>query len=177
MAVSYRTPTPADARALTQLGRETYQTTFAYVPYPAADLAAFLATSYDPLRWTNELADPDYRWQIAEVDSELVGYIRLGLRPTLDYATGGRRVIELKQLYLHAEWQGHGIGQQLMAWAIEQARELAAELILLSVFNENYHAQQFYQRHGFIHVANSQFLVGTHVDHEFIYALDLTKLA
>ncbi len=42
----------------------------------------------------------------------------------------------------------------------------------ISVWSENYGAQRFYGRQGFVHVGEYAFLVGEQRDREFIYRRD-----
>ena len=53
------------------------------------------------------------------------------------------------------------------------ARGWGGDAVQLSVFSENFGAQRFYRRHGFAHVAEIDFWVGNHRDHEFLYELPL----
>ena len=57
--------------------------------------------------------------------------------------------------------------------AVAAVESLGADAVQLSVFSENYGAQRFYQRYGFAHVADIDFWVGNHRDHEFLYELAL----
>ena len=65
------------------------------------------------------------------------------------------------------------LGAALMDWAIAEARGSGADALQLSVFSENFGAQRFYHRYGFGKVADIDFWVGNHRDHEFLYELKL----
>ena len=58
-------------------------------------------------------------------------------------------------------------------WELAEARRWGADAVQLSVFSENFGAQRFYHRYGFTHVADIDFWVGNHRDHEFLYELPL----
>jgi ribosomal protein S18 acetylase RimI-like enzyme len=83
------------------------------------------------------------------------------------------RPLFLSQLYCAAGQTGRGLGAQLMQWVLDEARRQDADAIQLSVFSENFGAQKFYARHGFAHVADIDFWVGSHRDNEFLYELKL----
>lgn len=56
---------------------------------------------------------------------------------------------------------------------LAEARDWSADAMQLSVFSENRGAQRFYRRYGFEHIADIDFWVGGHRDHEFLYELRL----
>jgi ribosomal protein S18 acetylase RimI-like enzyme len=83
------------------------------------------------------------------------------------------RPVFLSQLYTDPATTGRGLGAALLEWAIAEARAWGADALQLSVFSENFGAQRFYQRYGFGKVADIDFWVGDHRDHEFLYQLSL----
>ncbi|MFC4291130.1 GNAT family N-acetyltransferase [Sphingorhabdus arenilitoris] len=168
MPIFYRSPVAADVEALAALGRETFCDTFAHL-YAAEDLTAFLEQAYSVPSVQADFDNPRLYYQVAEDNGQLVGYCKIGDGVTLDYDPQGRRVVELKQLYLRADYFGQAVAGRLMDWALEKAAALNADDMLLSVFSENPRAQRFYQKYGFAHVADTIFMVGNHEDHEFLY--------
>lgn len=162
---------------LAELGRQTFCDSFAHL-YKAEDLNAFLQEVFSAEAVRREMSNPRRQYLIAEQDGAFAGYCKIGYcdaanGPSLDYDTGTKRVVELKQLYIRAAYHGQGVAQRMMAWALEAAREYRAEAILLSVYSENPRAQAFYKKFGFAHVADTVFMVGRHADHEFIYLKSL----
>ncbi len=70
---------------------------------------------------------------VIERDSKAVGFISL-LEPN-----------EVGGLFVLPDWQGHGLGRQL----IEHAATLKGSLVL-NVFKQNHAARRFYERLGFV---------------------------
>ena len=103
----------------------------------------------------------------------MIGYCKLGFDHTLPLDLPDRAVMELKQLYLRGSHFGTGVADILMEWAIDTARSLNMDDVVLSVYSDNPRAQRFYQRYGFTHAANCFFRVGAHRDDEFLYRLKL----
>jgi GNAT superfamily N-acetyltransferase len=162
----YRTPTTADANALAALGRESFVQTFGHL-YAPADLDAFLVKAFGPRGLPSEVADPRYEFRIAEVDGAMIAYAKLGpLQLPID--AGARRAIELRQLYVLEPWQGRDVSHALMEWALDRARARGAQDLYLGVYAENWRAQSFYARHGFVEVGTYCFMVGDHADDERI---------
>ena len=172
MTIIYREPRADEIPALAELGRDTFCDTFAYL-YADEDLSAFLEDAYSVQAVQKDFDDPQRHYQIAESAGELIGYCKIGEGVTLDYEAGGRKVIELKQLYVKSGYHGGGVAHCLMEWAQNMAADLHADDILLSVFSENPRAQRFYKKYGFAHVADTIFMVGNHEDHEFLYLKEL----
>jgi ribosomal protein S18 acetylase RimI-like enzyme len=159
-----RDATSADLPPIDRVFRTSFCDTFAHL-YSAKDLAAFL-DKFTPEAWAEEFADPRYRFQVAEVDGEVVGYVKLG--PSALPIETDARAIELRQLYVLKEHHGSGIAVALTDWAIGQARAQGFEEIYLTVYVDNHRARRFYDRYGFEPVASYDFMVGNHADEDII---------
>ncbi len=168
----YRTPTEADASALSELAISSFTDTFGHL-YSAENLNLFIAQTHSVPVVMQELLSPMRRYRVAEEAGRMVGYCKLGFDRTLSLDLPGRAVMELKQMYLRSSQFGSGVADNLMEWAIDTARNLNMDDIVLSVYNDNPRAQRFYQRFGFVHAANCFFMVGAHRDDEFLYRLNL----
>ncbi len=172
MSLIIRQPTLEDASALAEIGRSTFVDTFGHL-YSAENLTLFVGQAYSLETAANDIADPDRLLRVVERDGDLIAYCKLGLTYGFEYDVGDRKVMELKQLYLRAEAQGTGIAQDLMQWAFDEAHARGFDAIALTVWSENYKAQRFYEKHGFVKWADTHFMVGNHRDDEYIYGLDL----
>ena len=168
MSIAYRTPTEDDIDSLAGLASETFVESFGTL-YSPEDLALFLATSYSPEAIGTEMRNPKMRYRIAEDEGRMIGYCKIYDGTSLDYDPAGKKVTELKQLYILASHHGGGVAKQLMDWAVEQAESLNADEMLLSVYSENFRAHSFYKKHGFAYYGDTIFLVGTQEDHEFLF--------
>ena len=172
--MNLRPASTEDADALAQLSRDAFVAAFAHL-YKPDDLDAFLSAYKTPERYRAALADPPTRVQVAEVDGRLAAYclIERGHRIAQQPEPRPERPVFVSQLYTDPAMTGRGLGAALMDWAIGEARAWRADALQLSVFSENYGAQRFYQRYGFTKVADIDFWVGNHRDHEFLYELRL----
>lgn len=170
--ISYRPATPDDAFALSELGRTSFVDAFGHL-YSADNLNRFLEETYSLPVIARELSDPMRLFRIAERGGDMLGYCKLGLDVTLDHDPQGRRVMELKQLYLRGAQTGSGIGATLMGWALDEAKARLFDDIILSVWSQNRGAQRFYARHGFEKIGDTIFMVGDHLDEEYLLGLRL----
>jgi ribosomal protein S18 acetylase RimI-like enzyme len=160
-----RPATAADLPAIDQVFRTSFCDTFAHL-YDPRDLAAFLG-GFIPEGWAAEFADPSYAFQVGEVDGQVAGYAKIGPNK-LPYVQGPD-VIELKQLYLLKAAHGTGLGRALMDWVQDEARGRGARRLALSVWSENWRAQAFYKRHGFVDRGPVSFMVGNHADEDRVW--------
>ena len=164
MTVTFRTPTVDDAERMALLGERGFTETFGHL-YTPDDLALFLE-NHSPEKWREELADPHCAVCVGEADGEAVAYAKL-LPPDVPLEITAP-AIEIKQFYVLKGWHGTGIANQLMDWAVEEARARGARELYLSVFTENVRAQRFYAKFGFEEVGRWKFMVGTHADEDML---------
>jgi ribosomal protein S18 acetylase RimI-like enzyme len=161
--MTFRDAVPGDADAIDRIFRSSFCDTFAHL-YSDEDLRAFLA-DFTMAAWESELTDAGFAFRIAEA-GEPVGFAKLGPLK-LPVATEAR-AIELKQLYLVKEHHGAGIAQQLMDWALEEARRRQAQELYLTVYTDNHRARRLYERYGFAEVGPYAFMVGSQADEDII---------
>lgn len=159
-----RDATVADVAAIDRVFQTSFCDTFAKL-YSAQDLEAFLS-KFTPDAWAEEFADPRYRFQVAEIDGEIVAYVKLG--PSALPIETDARAIELRQLYVLKEHHGSGIAPALADWAIDQARVQGFEELYLTVYVDNHRARRFYNRYGFEAVGRYDFMVGNQADEDII---------
>ena len=162
--MSVRDATVRDLAAIDRVFRASFCDTFAH-RYREEDLNAFLDQFASQI-WSEEFADPRFRFRVAEVGDEVVGYVKLG-PPALPVRTD-RRAVELRQLYVLKEHHGSGIAVALTDWAIEEGRRQGFEELYLTVLPENERAKRFYDRYGFQAVGRYDFMVGSHADEDVI---------
>jgi GNAT superfamily N-acetyltransferase len=169
MTVGYRDAGPHDAALLADLFERVFCETFAHL-YDPADLAAFLAGHGEP-QWREQLSDPDFAVRLAEDGATGAGYAKLG--PLRLPVEPHGKAVELRQLYILAQWRGSGVAATLMDWTIAEARRRSAAELYLSVFTENARARRFYDRYGFEEVGPYKFMVGSQADEDVIMRLAL----
>lgn len=169
-----RPATIADIPALARLGRESFVAAFGYL-YSEKNLNTFLEMVYSDEAVRGEVEGDECVHQLADDGTRLLGYVKLRYPSWYadDSPTGMRNPIALGQLYTQPDLTGQGIGAALMEWAIAEARARGHDAIQLSVWSENFAGHRFYERYGFAKVAEFDFWVGDHRDHEFLYELRL----
>ena len=157
-----------DAEALALVGAATFLEAFAGI-LPGHAIIQHCARNNNPDAFRKYLSHDRVRAWLAvmrEGDAP-VGYAML-TPPDLPLPDIAPADIELKRIYLFSRFQGSGVGQQLMDAAVEGARQLGANRLLLGVYAGNARALRFYGRNGFEQIGTRTFTVGTLVCDDFV---------
>lgn len=92
-------------------------------------------------------ADPNQVLAVAEADGAVVGTLQLTFTPGLSRLGALRATIE--GVRVRADQRGSGLGQRMVEWAVERARERSAALVQLTTDRSRPDAHRFYERLGF----------------------------
>jgi ribosomal protein S18 acetylase RimI-like enzyme len=92
--------------------------------------------------------DPNIQLVVAEQgDGVVVGCLQLCILPGLSSQGASRGLIE--DVRVAAQCRSRGIGEQMVQWAITEARAKHCKLVELLTHNTRVDAQRFYERLGF----------------------------
>jgi len=133
MSCELRPATPADTDAVYGLICELKQK-----EYPRQTFSAGFAAN---------LNNPSQRYQLALVNGEIVGLIGLQMMFPLNLNCW---IGEIQELVILPQMRGLNIGQQLLNWAEEEARQRGASLMELSSGKVRTDAHRFYLREGYL---------------------------
>ena len=107
-------------------------------PLPPAYLQAFERVS----------RDPNIQLVVAEGEGgEVVGCLQLCILPGLSSQGASRGLIEDVRVAAHC--RSRGIGEQMVQWAVSEARAKGCILVELLTHSSRVDAQRFYERLGF----------------------------
>lgn len=161
---------PQDAPALGVLGRQTFVDTFVTgfgIPYPPADLNAFLDASFDLAPTQKKMAEPGCAWWVVEHDGELLAFANAGPNG-LPHPEAKAGDLELRRLYVAKAAQGLGLGTKLLTLALDWMQTNADGPLWIGVWSGNDKAQRLYAAYGFEKVGEYDYPVGAWRDREFI---------
>lgn len=167
-AVRYFVPAAQHASSLRAMARKCFADTFSHL-YDSRPFEDFLDQAYgEGGSLSIDLLDPTIDWLAAEANAQIVGYAKLRqlAAPAPDPQKGA---LELQQIYVLREWQGLGVAERLMQWALDRGRALGAPEIYLTVFDHNERAKRFYTRHGFAEVGSCTFELGSRIDDDRVW--------
>jgi ribosomal protein S18 acetylase RimI-like enzyme len=92
--------------------------------------------------------DPNIRLVVAaDGEGAIVGCLQLCILPGLSSQGASRGLLEDVRVASHC--RSRGIGEQLVQWAVSEAREQGCKLVELLTHHTRVDAQRFYERLGF----------------------------
>jgi PhnO protein len=92
------------------------------------------------------LNNPSQRYQLALMKSEIIGLIGIQIMYPLNLNCW---IGEIQELVILPQMRGLNVGQRLLAWAEEEARNSGANLMELSSGKVRTDAHRFYLREGY----------------------------
>jgi ribosomal protein S18 acetylase RimI-like enzyme len=92
-------------------------------------------------------ADPNIQLVVAEEGGTVVGCLQLCIMPGLSSQGTSRGLIE--DVRVASNRRSRGIGEQLVRWAVSEARARQCGLVELLTHHTRVDAQRFYERLGF----------------------------
>jgi len=172
MGWTLRRASAEDAGAASLIAGASFLETFAGI-LSGADVVAHVAAKSAPAAMAGWIADQGAVLTLAEHPNggAPVGYSLL-TPPDLP-VTASRGDIELRRIYALSITRGTGLGAALMGRAIDDARALGRDRLLLGVLATNTRARAFYERQGFAVAGTRRFLVGATWHDDVVYARGL----
>jgi len=107
----------------------------------ALDRLAFDRIWHKSIRNLNEALARASSFTVASLDGRIVAY---------EWCEIYGQQAHLTRLAVHPDYQGRGIGTQLLYQAIVDAIEAGAELISLNTQEDNHRSRALYRRYGFV---------------------------
>ena len=129
------------------------------VPFDSTHAEGFRSLVADTLREFGFEEDPHFD---GDLDDPAVAYSMLWIAVDDGNVVGsvalrdlGDGAVELKRMYLRPEQRGRGLGKQLLALALDWAREHGMSVVRLDTSERMETAQRLYEAHGFRRVTGS----------------------
>lgn len=160
---------------LSEMARFTFSHTFRH--YDPADLHDYLDSSLSVEALEAELDDEKNFFYFVRLNGETAGYLKW-ISPSREYlehtTLDPKLAVLLQRFYFLPHFCGVGLAPVALEFVKSFARHHAgAELLYLSVWEKNYRAQRFYQKHGFRTLGSFGYPVGRVIDVEFLYGYAL----
>jgi GNAT superfamily N-acetyltransferase len=92
-------------------------------------------------------SDPNQMLLIADLNGDAVGTFQLTFTPGIARRGGWRCTIE--SVHVSSEHRNKRIGEKMMTWAVERARERGCAMVQLTSNKKRADAHRFYERLGF----------------------------
>ena len=148
---------PADLALLREISIQTFVDTFANQNTPE-NMESYLQTSLSIEKLSIELNHPESEFYFAELNDEIIGYLKLNYG--LAQSEPLENALEIERIYVRKEFHGKKIAQLLYNKAIERATERRDHFIWLGVWEHNARAIAFYTKLGFTAFGTHPFMLG-----------------
>ncbi len=164
--INTRYATTQDTQVLAEIGAETFYDSFAAYN-TSQDMAAYLSMAFNPEKLSRELADPQSKFLIAEINGEIVGYthLKFAAAPPM---IAGRRPMEIARFYSRKPWIGLGVGAHLMKRCLQEAGAEGCDVVWLDVWEKNLRAIAFYRKWGFVEAGMQTFQLGDDLQQDLL---------
>lgn len=152
---------------LERLSRLTFTETFGE-GNTEEDLKEFLDKNYNQVQLLSELKNPHSEFYFLRVDEEIAGYLKVN-EASAQTESVADNALEIQRIYLTSQFQHQGLGSVLIKFAEKVAQQKNKDLIWLGVYEKNFNAQAFYEKHGYKRHGEHVFIVGN--DRQIDYIL------
>jgi diamine N-acetyltransferase len=164
----------SDVELLQNIGRNTFDDTFGNT-CTKEDMRGVLELYFNTAQVESELRDDTDNFFFFEEDGIAKGYMRINAKHPFPLDSfQDRNSIELVRLYVLKEFHGVGVANALMEFALDFAREQKFEMVYLSVWEYNFRARGFYEKHGFTNTGvENDFPLGSTPQTDFWFVREL----
>jgi len=160
-----------DAELLVELGKRAFYEAFTEQTAPE-DMTAYLQTTFSIEETKTQLNNKDSLYLIIELQADSVGYAYLyPTRPP--GCIKDPKAFQLIRFYLLKKCYGLGLGNILMQTCLDESHVRGYRSVWLSSWELNGRANAFYKRWQFKIVGRQKFMVGSDVQNDHIFSLQL----
>lgn len=159
---------------LQKIGKQTFFETFSAYN-SQQDMEKYLEEGFSNGKLTAELADTNSQFYFAELDNQIIGYLKLNSGTSQTELKNEKKSLEIERIYVLKEFQGRKVGQLLFDKALQVATQQNADFIWLGVWVENTKAINFYTKNGFIEFDRHIFRLGDAIQTDLLMKLPLER--
>jgi O-succinylbenzoic acid--CoA ligase len=145
-----------DTKILAEISRKTFYETFRNSNNPD-DLEEYMSSAFAENVIKAEILNPEGTFFLAYQSGKIAGYLKI--RKQNSYLPD-ENALELQRLYVLSDFQGKQIGQKLMDYCINIAKEMQYQWLWLGVWEHNARAISFYKKNGFEQFSSHSFMLG-----------------
>lgn len=163
--------TLTDIPELQQLGRQTFSDAFSGLNTPE-NMQPYLDESYTAEKLAEEILNPGSLFYFLRKNGIPIAYLKLNMDlAQTEFREGD--ALEIERIYVLKAFQGQQIGQRLLDFSLQTARERGKRLVWLGVWEKNAGAIRFYERNGFKTFGSHVFLLGDDAQTDVLMHLSL----
>ncbi|MBI4856719.1 MAG: GNAT family N-acetyltransferase [Acetobacterium woodii] len=150
---------------------QTYYETFAGMNTQAT-MQAYLEEAFNLEKLRNEWLNEASFFYFIFYNEQLAGYMKLNeCKAQTDIKDP--LSLEVERIYVLNDFQGNGLGRQLMDKAVALAKAHKLNYLWLGVWEHNKKALSFYQKHNFYKIGSHDFIMGDEIQTDYLMRKDL----
>ncbi|QLG45325.1 GNAT family N-acetyltransferase [Costertonia aggregata] len=174
MDFRYKKCAESDLDILIHISRTTFQNAFQNDNNPK-DFKQYLEEAFAKEKLVSELSNPNSVFCFVYVDDVLSGYFKLN-ENSAQTDIKSKESLEIERIYVKQEFQGKGIGQNMLEKIKQIAFKKQKMFIWLGVWEKNKRAIDFYRRHGFFEFGTHPYFIGNDKQTDWLMRFDLINL-
>ncbi|MEO5558651.1 MAG: GNAT family N-acetyltransferase [Dokdonella sp.] len=161
-----------DAEALSHVGASTFALACS-TGTPREDAEAYIDSELTARRFEDHVTCVSKSLFVAEVNSQIVGYLMLCCEEALA-DLNAQRPLELRRIYVLPAYHGSGVAGDLIACAVREANVGGHDSLWLGASGSNQRGLAFYRKHGFSVEGKYHFPLGTMVYEGFLMSRSMS---
>lgn len=162
-----------DIDVLAHLGRQTWAESHGHYIDDKNDLLKYLDKNFSITKTKQDINNPKYRFYLMYVDHLPVGYAKIILNAINDSIPSDNN-FRLERIFILNDFIPLKIGQQLLTFVEEKAKELQLDFMWLSVYIKNKRAIRFYERNEFKNLGQLNFIVNGKSYENIVFSKKIT---
>ena len=163
--IIFQKATLADKEKVQNISIKTFSAAFGH-QNTKEDMEQYLTSSFSDQQIEKELSDVYSEFYLVYVEDLLIGYLKINIEAAQSEPIDDG--IEIERIYLLPNYQGKGVGQQMMDKVIDIAEKRKKKVLWLGVWDQNVDAIRFYERNGFKKFGKHSFLLGNDMQMDFL---------
>lgn len=164
-----------DLPALRHIARTTFVQAFA-AQNDKENMQEYLKDRLSAEQLSAELSTPESDFYFARIGEQIAGYLKLN-RGTAQSEQPFENAMEIERIYVLEAFQGKRIGQALLEFALNTAKQHSAGMLWLGVWEANHKAQKLYQKNGFTVFDRHIFRLGAEDQTDLLMKLPLAGIS
>ncbi|WP_020536165.1 GNAT family N-acetyltransferase [Lewinella cohaerens] len=170
-ALTIKTVSETELPLLRNLAEETFVEAFGPVNTPE-NMSQYVSKAFALEQVRASFFQEGVSFFMAWKDGEAIAYLKLN-EGAAQTEQSLENTLEIERIYVKATHQGQNIGQQLLTFVMEKARQENKSSVWLGVWDQNEAAIQFYKRHGFSTFDQHEFYLGSDLQNDLLMKIKL----
>ena len=156
---------------LQKISRDTFFETFV-TSTSEENMQHYLENNFSKEQLTKEVENSHSEFYFAILESEVIGYLKIN-NSAAQTELKDDQALEVERIYVRNQFHGKGVGQQLLDYAIQIAKQKNMQSVWLGVWENNHRAISFYKKNGFVAFDTHVFMLGEEAQTDYMMRLDL----